>query len=164
MAEYVQPHPTIFETIELAARLHRDQFDKNGVPYITHPLSVMRMAPKAAWHVAVLHDTLEDCGVTTGRLEAFGYLCSEIAALAILTRGHADRVICVSGCRYDHAANNRDESYADFIERIATSGNAMAIAVKIADLDDNLDPRRSQGESLAKRYRAARLRLTMTEE
>lgn len=159
-------HPTIDDTIELAARLHRGQRDKAGVPYIAHPLAVMRRVPERSWHVAVLHDTLEDCGVTAGRLEAFGYSEEEINALLIVTRGSYSRAFCDHGCRYDHAANARDESYCDFIERIATSGNVMAIEVKIADLLDNLDPNRPPtpiipiAEVRKQRYRKALARLS----
>lgn len=35
-------HPSIDETIAYAVSLHTDQRDKAGVPYIAHPLAVMR--------------------------------------------------------------------------------------------------------------------------
>lgn len=116
-------HPTIAETIEFAMRLHRYQTDKAGVPYISHPLSVMRRSNPDCWHVAVLHDTMEDCGVTPEQLRDAGYFEVEIQAIRLLTRGTED-------------------TYTEFIERIATSGNPMAVIVKIADLQDNLDPSR----------------------
>ena len=145
-------HPTIEQTILLAARLHGTQRDKAGVPYIAHPLAVMRMVPERSWHVAVLHDTMEDCGVTPGRLASFGYSEEEIAAVTILTRRRAAGRLC-GACGVVHPAGEltgwqtingacgappRDEKYEDFIERIATSGSVMAIEVKIADLLDNL--------------------------
>ena len=49
--------------IQFAARLHHGQKDKAGAPYILHPLRVM-LACKTEDEriVAVLHDTVEDCG------------------------------------------------------------------------------------------------------
>lgn len=135
-------HPTIDDTIALATRLHAGQRDKQGVPYIAHPLSMMRMVRREAWHVAVLHDSIEDGTITAGELLAIGYAQEEVEAVVLLTR--------VPPVEYE-----------PYIERVATSGNVLAIEVKIADLDDNLDPRRGpQDEKQATRYRAARLRLT----
>lgn len=59
----------ILQAYQLAERLHRGQFRKCGiVPYIVHPLEVMRMLSR--WGVvdtdilraAMLHDVVEDCG------------------------------------------------------------------------------------------------------
>lgn len=149
------PHPSIDSTILLAAKLHRGQRDKAGVPYIAHPLAVMRLVPERSWHVAVLHDVMEDCGVTPGRLVSFGYAEEEIAALCVLTRRRREHLFC-GACLHEHVAGVttaclvincnceavRDETYREFIERIATSGNEIAIEVKIVDLRDNLDIKR----------------------
>jgi (p)ppGpp synthase/HD superfamily hydrolase len=137
-------HPSIFETIERAASLHRDQFDKAGVPYIAHPLAVMRKVSGAAWHVAVLHDVMEDCDVTREDILGAGYTTEEADAIELLTR--------------------RDgETYEEFIERIALSGNALAVEVKMADITDNLDPSRlpieDDGHRRETRYRCASARL-----
>jgi hypothetical protein len=53
------------------------------------------------------------------------------------------------------------DSYEQFIERIAASGNQLAILVKLADLHDNTDPARELPgrPELRARYAAAR-RLT----
>jgi (p)ppGpp synthase/HD superfamily hydrolase len=132
-------HPSIDATIALAVRLHSGQRDKANVPYIAHPLAVMRMVPEEAWHVAVLHDVLEDCAdqITRQELNAAGYDAEEIAALDLLTR--------LPFPPYE---------YAQYIQRIANSGNRLAILVKRADLIDNLD-RLPDGDSLDKRYRRA---------
>lgn len=141
------PHPSIFDTIAYATALHEGQFDKAGVPYIAHPLSVMRRVPKEMWHVAVLHDVKEDCGVTDEDLREEGYTEGEIASIDLLTR-------------------RRGEHYRDYIERIATSDDLPAIEVKIKDLDDNLDPSRGwkMPPSLTSRYLDARTRLQMVKE
>lgn len=139
-------HPSIFESIEFATRMHAGQFDKAGVPYIVHPLTVMRNVPEEARHVAVLHDLVEDCGVGVNYLETLGYDPEELSALRLLTRP-------------------RSIPYETYIDQIAASGNALAIAVKRADLHDNLDSRRDTGEpdvtrtARERKYRIALLRL-----
>lgn len=135
-------HPSIFETIARAADLHSGQLDKAGYPYIAHPLAVMRKVAEEAWHVAVLHDVMEDCNVTRENILDAGYTVEEADAIDLLTR--------------------RDgQTYEEFIERIATSGSALAIEVKMADLMDNLDPSRRVEPNPARelRYRKAYARL-----
>ena len=138
-------HPSIYETIRLAMKLHDGQRDKAGAPYIAHPLTVMRMVPERAWHVAVLHDVLEDCLITPEALSDMGYDEEEVIALKLLSR-------------------MPEEKYADYIAKISESNNELAIAVKIADLYDNLDVRRQYlNLELTARYRGA-LRMLKTED
>lgn len=91
-------HPTIDETIAFATKAHAGQRDKNGVPYIAHPLAVMRRVGSRSWHVAVLHDTKEDCDVTSEQLETMCYDADEIEAIDLLTK-------------------RPGEPYAEFIDR-----------------------------------------------
>ena len=74
--------PADFEQVRLAYRYadeaHLGQMRNNGEPYITHPIAVA--AQCAEWKLdaqalmaALLHDALEDCGVTKPELiERFG--------------------------------------------------------------------------------------------
>jgi (p)ppGpp synthase/HD superfamily hydrolase len=137
--------PTIEDAIVLAAQSHRGQVDKAGAPYILHPLRVMlRLKDEADRIAAVLHDVLEDAGITVEFLRERGYREEVLGALDALTR-------------------REGESYADFIERVA--GNPLARRVKLADLADNMDASRlleitpKDRERLA-RYQAAWERLT----
>ncbi len=125
--------------IELAARHHSGQVDKGGAPYILHPLRVMmRVQGDEARIAAVLHDVVEDCGVSPLIIRAaFGDVVGD--AVDALTRGEG-------------------ESYGDFIERCAR--NPLAREVKLADLADNLDTSRlptitDADERRIKKYRAA---------
>lgn len=141
-------HPSIDETIQWAARLHEGQRDKAGVPYIAHPLAVMRRVRPELWHVAVLHDVMEDCSVTDADLHHRGYTDHEIGVIRALTR--------------------RGETYNMFIDRVIADGQD-AIEVKCADIDDNLDPSRpsvhaKENRDLMRRYRFARARLEMARE
>src|SRR6056300_1456378 len=105
--------------IEIAAAAHRGQTDKAGQPYILHPLRVMlACGGQAAKIVAVLHDVVEDTDWTLDALRAEGASVDVLAALDSVTR--------------------RDqETYSEFIERAAR--NEIGRAVKVADLQDNLD-------------------------
>lgn len=104
--------------IALAARLHAGQTDKAGQPYILHPLRVMMNLYNEDMRIAaVLHDTVEDCGLTIDEVRYdFG---DEVAdAVEALTR-------------------RKGENYAAFIERCGR--NRIARLVKVADLQDNMN-------------------------
>ena len=136
--------PTLEDAISLAAQAHRGQVDKGGQPYILHVLRVMlRQEDETARVVAALHDVLEDTHVTLTDLHTAGYNEQVCAAVDCLTR-------------------RPGEAYEEMIERIAT--NPLARQVKLADLADNLDPKRlTPADSAARarqaRYQAARKRL-----
>jgi (p)ppGpp synthase/HD superfamily hydrolase len=106
--------------IAFAALAHEGQRDKADAPYILHPLRMMlTLTDPLQRMAAVLHDVIEDCGVTAEHLLAEGVPAQVVAAVQALTR-HGDH-----------------ESYADFIARAAR--HPVARAVKLADLRDNMD-------------------------
>jgi (p)ppGpp synthase/HD superfamily hydrolase len=114
--------PTLEDTLILACAVHRGQFDKAGKPYILHPLRVMANLGAAASEderfVALLHDVVEDTGLTPEALRGMGYSDEVLQALELVTK--------------------RDgEEYEAFMQRLAP--NAMARKVKLADLQDNMD-------------------------
>jgi hypothetical protein len=117
--------PTIEDAILLATILHRGQKDKIGEPYILHPLRVMlKLETEEGKIVGVLHDTLEDCGVTPDLLRSQGYSDTVIEALLFLTK-----------------LPEEEDDYEAFIQRI-TTGPILAQEVKIVDISDNMLPRR----------------------
>jgi hypothetical protein len=108
---------TIAKAIEIAARAHADQKDKEGGSYILHPLRVMmRVEGDPARMVAVLHDTIEDTSLTEEDLRREGFSEDVLAALQLVTHDSRD-------------------TYADYVVRCA--GNPIAKQVKLADLEDN---------------------------
>ncbi len=108
--------------IEIAASAHASQVDKGGAPYVLHPLRMMlRQGSEAAMMAAVLHDVVEDTHWTAEALRAEDFPEEVLEAVACLTR---------------HAG----EDYADFIAR--AGANPIARAVKLADLEDNMDLKR----------------------
>lgn len=133
--------------IALACEAHRGQLDKGNQPYILHPLRIMaKMTTDEARMAAVLHDVVEDSKLTLGELETLGCSTWVLEALDALT-------------------HRRGETYGAYIERVAR--NPVAREVKIADLEDNMDPTRLHLRELNDRdlermakYHRAWLRLT----
>jgi len=108
--------------ISIAVQAHRGQADRNGAPYILHPLRMMcRVETEAEKIVAVLRDVVEDTDWTFKELKREGFGDQILKALDCLTK-------------------REGEEYEDFIQRSAS--NSLARRVKIADLEDNMDIRR----------------------
>src|SRR5450755_2274235 len=82
---------TLEKAIELAARYHAGQRDKEGTCYVLHPLRAMtRVTGERAMIVAVLHDTIEDTPLTEADLREAGFRDEILAALRLVT--HAQEV------------------------------------------------------------------------
>lgn len=110
---------TLERAIAIAATAHAGQVDKGGAPYILHPLKVMlRMSTLEERIVAVLHDVVEDCGISLDDLRKEGFSEEVLTAIESVTK--------VPG-----------ESYEDFVERAAQ--NPIGRVVKLADLEENSD-------------------------
>ena len=110
---------TLENAITLAVQQHAGQVDKGGQPYILHPLRVMLQLQQTDQQiVAVLHDILEDTHTTTQDLQNLGFQTHIIQAIQALTKlRHETRV---------QAA-------------MRTAQNPLACAVKIADVQDNMN-------------------------
>lgn len=105
--------------IAVAASAHQDQLDKNGTAYMLHPIRIMlKMGSEEQMIAAVLHDVIEDTDWTLEQLSAEGFSMRIIELVDLLSR-------------------RDDETYADFIERL--SADPVAIKIKLADLEDNMD-------------------------
>ena len=110
---------TLERAIEIAARAHAGQVDKGGAPYILHPLRLMLSVSGAeARMAAVLHDVVEDTPITPEDLRREGFPEIVIEAVLALTK-------------------HKGETRMDAARRLAP--NAVARAVKLADLRDNMD-------------------------
>lgn len=124
--------------IAIAVEAHRGKVDRAGQPYILHPLRVMfRVQTEEERIVAILHDVVEDHGDAwpMEKLKGEGFPSHILDALDCVTR--------------------RDgEAYEKFVERSAS--NPIALRVKLADLEDNLDVRRLTAISEEDRERVNR--------
>lgn len=115
--------------IALAATSHKDQFDKAGVPYIMHVLTVMQLLNSSDVElncIAVGHDLFEDTKVTAQQLRDAGISERVISGILALTK-------------------QRGESYEEYKAKVFANPDAML--VKCADLTHNSDIRRLKGVS-----------------
>lgn len=115
------------KAIQFASNAHVNQTDKGGNAYILHPLRIMmrlRTSDEELMAIAVLHDVVEDCGVTFDDLRVLGMTERVIRGVKDLTR-------------------QAGESYEQFIERLAN--NYDALLIKREDIRDNSDVTRLKG-------------------
>ena len=105
------------KALKISFSAHKDQLDKSGIPYVYHPYEVASgFDTEDEVCVALLHDVVEDSGMTFDALIAEGFGERIVNALRLLT--HSD-----------------DTPYFEYIRSVAQ--NPLAAAVKLADLKHN---------------------------
>lgn len=119
--------------LQIAQEKHAGQTDKQGLPYVFHPIRVaLRLDGDMYKSAALLHDILEDTDTTEEELRSRGISTDVINIVKALTKP--------------------DElPYFDYIKTIRDNSDAMKI--KIADLHDNM--RDGCPASLRERYKKA---------
>ncbi len=106
-------------SLKIAMEAHAGQMDKDGHPYILHPLAVGLMGHTAEEKMAgFLHDVVEDSDITCQDLLDRGIPVGIVNAVALLTR-------------------DRSVSYEDYIQHVIDSENPIALQVKYNDLQHN---------------------------
>lgn len=132
--------PLTKKAMQIAFEAHKDQVDKNGIPYIYHPVHLAeQMTDESTVCVALLHDVVEDTDITFEQLEQAGFAEEIIKALRLLT--------------HDEAV-----PYMEYVREI--KGNPIAAKVKLADLKHNSDLTRldvvdERAKKRAEKYRKA---------
>ena len=118
---------TVEDALRIALKAHEGQKDLDGNPVILHPMAVAVAGRNREEQVAgLLHDVVEDTGMTFDDLLRVGVDETIVDALRLLT--HTD-----------------DMTYEEYVNRIATSGNDIALHVKYNDLQHNLKRGRAGG-------------------
>ncbi|MBQ8149068.1 MAG: bifunctional (p)ppGpp synthetase/guanosine-3',5'-bis(diphosphate) 3'-pyrophosphohydrolase [Clostridia bacterium] len=113
--------------MKTAYNAHLGQLDYNDVPYIFHPYHLAeQMDDEISCTVALLHDVVEDTSLTFADLEQI-FPKQVVEIVMLLT--HDEKV-----------------DYFDYIQKIKT--NAIAVKVKLADLEHNSNEDRSIGSNL----------------
>jgi (p)ppGpp synthase/HD superfamily hydrolase len=110
---------TLDRAIEIAAAAHAGQKNKDGDPYILHPIRIMmRVDGMKAKMAGILHDVVEDTSCTLDQLRAEGFPEDVLAAVDALTHREGE----------------------DYFEYVARAGaDPIARRVKLADLEDNMN-------------------------
>ena len=128
--------PIDLEQVRLAYRFadeaHLGQLRNSGEPYITHPIAVA--AQCAEWKLdaqalmaALLHDALEDCGITkTELIERFG---SPVAELV-------DGLTKLDKLQFNTREENQAESFRKML--LAMARDVRVILIKLADRSHNM--------------------------
>ena len=136
------------EAYKFADEAHLGQYRHSGAPYITHPIAVAGMC--ADWKLdaqaimaALMHDTIEDQGVTKAELiEKFGAPTAELV----------DGLTKLDRLQF----NTREESQAESFRKmlLAMARDVRVILIKLADRLHNM--RTMQAMAADKRQRIAR--------
>ena len=137
----------LYKTLELILKVFEGSLDKGGLPYYNHLFKVYsKVFSYDEKIVALLHDIIEDKKVTKEDLLELNYPQHIIDAVVILTK-------------------KKGAYYPDYIESIIESGNKLAMNVKLADLEHNMDltrisnPTVNDYERVNKRYMPAYTRI-----
>ncbi|MEY3474499.1 MAG: hypothetical protein RL087_957, partial [Pseudomonadota bacterium] len=115
-----------------ADEAHLGQLRANGEPYITHPIAVA--AQCAQWKLdaqalmaALLHDAIEDCGVTKPELiERFGAPVAELV----------DGLTKLDRLQFDTREESQAESFRKML--LAMARDVRVILIKLADRTHNM--------------------------
>ncbi|OGB08614.1 MAG: guanosine-3',5'-bis(diphosphate) 3'-pyrophosphohydrolase [Burkholderiales bacterium RIFCSPHIGHO2_12_FULL_69_20] len=122
----------IREAYKFADEAHLGQFRASGEPYITHPLAVAGLV--ADWHLdaqalmaALMHDAMEDCGITKVELiEKFGAPTAELV----------DGLTKLDKLQFSTREEGQAESFRKML--LAMARDVRVILVKLADRLHNM--------------------------
>ncbi len=136
------------EAFKFADAAHLGQFRASGEPYITHPSAVAGLC--AGWRLdaqaimaALMHDAMEDCGVTKPELiERFGAPTAELV----------DGLTKLDKLHFSTGEESQAESFRKML--LAMTRDVRVILVKLADRLHNM--RTMAAMAPAKRGRIAR--------
>ena len=120
------------QAYRFADEAHLGQLRANGEPYITHPIAVA--AQCAAWKLdaqalmaALLHDAIEDCGVTKPELiDRFGTPVAELV----------DGLTKLDKLTFNTREENQAESFRKML--LAMARDVRVILIKLADRTHNM--------------------------
>ena len=122
----------IRKAYKFADEAHLGQMRKSGAPYITHPIAVAGLC--ADWKLdaqalmaALMHDVLEDCGVTKIEMaERFGINVADLV----------DGLTKLEKLEFDSREENQAESFRKML--LAMARDVRVILIKLADRIHNM--------------------------
>lgn len=141
--------PLVNKALRIAYDAHHGQVDKNGIPYIFHPVHLAeQMDDEISCCAALLHAVVEDTDVTMQQL-ADVFPAEVIEVLKLLT-------------------HDKGVEYTTYVRAIKE--NPIAVRIKLADIAHNSDQTRCIGSDLTEeqlayfRAKYARAKQILTEE
>ena len=123
---------SVRQAYRFADEAHLGQLRNSGQPYITHPIAVAQQC--AEWKLdaqalmaALLHDAIEDCGVTKPELiERFGAPVAELV----------DGLTKLEKLEFNTREENQAESFRKML--LAMARDVRVILIKLADRSHNM--------------------------
>jgi (p)ppGpp synthase/HD superfamily hydrolase len=145
-------HSLLDSALTFAARAHADQRRKStDVPYIVHPVGVMLLLMEHGEHdpellaAALLHDTVEDTGVTLDQLRAtFGDSVADIVAG------------CSEPAKREHSWEERKHHTLAALPTAPRPVQLVSAADKLHNLRSMMTDHAVQGDALWKRFNRSR--------
>ena len=113
------PYQQLSMAIDIATRAHRGVNDKQGKPYILHPIAVMTAVEQYGEDhmvVAILHDVIEDTNWTCQNLKEYGISEENVFSIFSITK-------------------QSNENYLMYLQRVKEDN--VARIVKLADITHN---------------------------
>lgn len=121
--------------------------DRAGESYLNHLYSVAKnFQDEMRYSVGLLHDIIEDTKITMSDLAILGFRESYIEAIMVLTKKDF-------------------ETYDEYIKRLSSSDNTVALDIKLVDITHNMNEERLsrlstiEKEKLLKKYIPAKIKI-----
>ncbi|MFM7025218.1 MAG: RelA/SpoT family protein [Limnohabitans sp.] len=132
--DYLPPQDVelVRRAYRFADKAHLGQMRKSGEPYITHPIAVAALCTEwkldaQALAAALMHDSMEDCGVTKAELvEKFGAPVAELV----------DGLTKLDKLEFNTREENQAESFRKML--LAMARDVRVILIKLADRTHNM--------------------------
>ena len=132
--DYLSPQDVdmVRRAYRFADEAHLGQMRRNGEPYITHPIAVAALCTEwkldaQALAAALLHDSMEDCGVTKSALvQKFGAPVAELV----------DGLTKLDKLEFNTREENQAESFRKML--LAMARDVRVILIKLADRTHNM--------------------------
>ena len=132
--DYLSPSDIdlVRQAYRFADEAHLGQMRKSGDPYITHPIAVAQQCTEwkldaQALSAALMHDVLEDCGVTKADMtERFGPHIAELV----------DGLTKLDKLEFHSREQNQAESFRKML--LAMARDVRVILIKLADRTHNM--------------------------
>ncbi|MDO9604041.1 bifunctional (p)ppGpp synthetase/guanosine-3',5'-bis(diphosphate) 3'-pyrophosphohydrolase [Hydrogenophaga sp.] len=134
---------SVRQAYRFADEAHLGQLRRNGDPYITHPIAVAVQCTEwkldaQALMAALMHDAIEDCGVTKQDLaERFGAPVADLV----------DGLTKLEKLEFDTREQNQAESFRKML--LAMAKDVRVILIKLADRTHNM---RTMGDMPRKKW------------
>ena len=136
------------EAYKFADEAHLGQFRASGEPYITHPIAVAGLC--ADWKLdvqaimaALMHDAMEDCGITKPELiERFGAPTAELV----------DGLTKLDKLQFSTREESQAESFRKML--LAMARDVRVILIKLADRLHNMRTMDADAADQARAHRA----------